>query len=233
MFRRLGKFFFKGTRWEPITFEIYMILLDCNEYKKLPWRPYTVDPQGSLDSFKIFLPARHRSPSHSEKIEGVYESEILQVLKQEVTANTSFWEVGGGWGYFSLALASIAKKVTIFESDPSRTKKIRRSINANGYSNIEIVCSKIGKFDSLDNYECPNLILMDIEGWEFAALKSAPYLLDEGPTLIVELHNTEDLYMDEPDAKPKHTVSLLEKYGYRITKLSQRKKGNYHIIAKN
>lgn len=230
MLRKLGSLLFKGSRWEEEVFRYYMKASESFDYRKLPWTPYQIN--NNFSTFQMYLPPRHKSPSHDQKINGEYEDDIMEFLTDEITDSDVFWEVGGGWGYFSLAMAEVAERVVAFEADPERVGYIKRSIKKNGYSNVEIIQTIIGKNNSLDEYLPVDVVLMDIEGWEYEALHFSPQLIDSRPTFVIELHDTEKLYMDEPDVKPADTIKLLEENGYSIQVLSERTEGNYHVIAK-
>lgn len=86
----------------------------------------------------------------------------------------------------------------------------------------------------------PNFIKMDIEGYEYEAIKgSASFLSQHRPTLFLELHLN---YLEERNLSPKSVVELLEQCGYSFftyggTKLSAADVfgtplGNYHVVAK-
>jgi precorrin-6B methylase 2 len=213
-------------------FDFYMRLQDAYKYRKSPWGPYRVSIERLNTSFLMYLPPHHKSPSQDKNIRGEYETEVVDLLADEASPTTTFWEVGGGWGYFSLALADQVQRVTAFEADFGRAQLIRKSSQRNQYSHFEVIQEKVGESNPLDDYQEPDLVLMDIEGWEYAALNSSPQLIEHSPTFVIELHDTEQLYMNEPDVKPNETVELLEEHGYSVEKISERSSGNYHILAK-
>ena len=59
-----------------------------------------------------------------------------------------------------------------------------------------------------------NLVKMDIEGYEFSALKSAAHTLEKhAPILYLELH---DVKLKEHGSSAKDLCALIESYGYKI-----------------
>lgn len=86
----------------------------------------------------------------------------------------------------------------------------------------------------------PNFIKMDIEGYEYEAIKgSASFLSEHRPTIFLELHLN---YLEERKLSPKSVVELLEQCGYsfftyagaqlKAADLFGSPLGNYHVVAR-
>lgn len=165
------------------------------------------------------------------KMEGTYELPIMQELDRRTDGKTIFYEVGGGFGYFSIALASKVRRVYTFDKEGHNLKRVERSARKNGFDNVETVRGTVGEDVNLEKYERPDVILMDIEGWEYKTLKSVPNLLDTDLVWIVEIHDprSDDRYPDHND--PDKIVTMFEENGFTISEIYRRNSSNYHILA--
>lgn len=131
-------------------------------------------------------------------------------------------DVGAQYGDYALlcALKYRVSKVTLFEPVPANYEEIQRNISMNGASNItahniaisnengnmeinvdgnmgvrkgngERISVQTAKLDSL-NLSKPDIIKIDVEGFEIDALKGARNLLEQHhPKIILEAHSLE------------------------------------------
>lgn len=159
---------------------------------------------------------RFDSPHVRHRILGEYETEVAEKLIQLWDEETNFWEVGAGWGYHSLSAASTVDKVVGFDPDTRRTDLLRKSCEENGFENISIVTDEVASLDDyVDEFGYPDLVLIDIDGWEYDVIPSSPRLLDHGCTWIVELHHDVDAPPAQ-DSVPEDIENLFEEHGYTV-----------------
>jgi len=178
------------------------------------------------------------TPSYRSRLTGQYERPCFEVLDDIVDEDTTFWEVGAGWGYFSLALADRVDEVVAFEPLESRSKLLVDSITENGYDNVELVADAVEDFDSqIEKRGVPDVVVMDIDGWEYDVLRNSPNALDAEITWIVEIHE-EQMGTNPPDPeliKPDATVDLFREHGYDMTRIDERERSGetyaYHVVA--
>jgi len=91
----------------------------------------------------------------------------------------------------------------------------------------------------------PDVVLMDIEGWEYEVLPASPGLLSTRPVIVLEVH-TESGWIDgevnRPEGgvesvsspgkvDPEELMELLESNGYETTEIARRRRTNYHVVA--
>lgn len=210
---------------------------------------YRVEPtHESIEPFWCYLDVgeKHRR----RRVTGKYEPDIIQVLGEHVSTDSTFWEVGAYSGYFSLAFADRAQDVVAFDVNERLLRKLEESAELNGFDNIVTVNTRLGIDDTLDHYldalGRPDVILMDIEGWEYDVLRSAPELLDAKPVMVIELHSPgtgwggshESYHVDRPDRSispedidPDGVIELLVNEGYSVSEVYRRRRSNWHIVA--
>lgn len=164
-------------------------------------------------------------------IAGTYEHPVMKALSDRLSADTVFWEIGAQWGYFSVAMAGTAERVLAFERDSDSVVLLRRNRDINDFDNFDIHEGEVGTDVHLDEFESPDLVLMDIEGWELTTLRNAEKTLAAKPTWVIEIHEPSMLGPDTPPNDPGEIRSILETNGYTVSKLNPRSSENYHIIA--
>jgi FkbM family methyltransferase len=76
--------------------------------------------------------------------DGYYERPLVEWLKRALGPADVFWDVGANIGAISLVAAGLCRRVVAFEPDPRSIGELRRNIDANGLSNVEIVPSALG-----------------------------------------------------------------------------------------
>jgi hypothetical protein len=164
---------------------------------------------------------RFDSPHVRHRIMGEYETEVVEKLVACWDEQTKFWEVGAGWGYHSLSAAHIVDQVVAFDPDTKRTDLLRRSCEENEFENISIVTDQV---DSLDNYtdtfEYPDIILMDIDGWEYDVIPNSPGILEYGCTWIIELHHDVDVPPAQ-NSTPEQIENLFKEHGYTVERVRE------------
>lgn len=165
-------------------------------------------------------------------MKGELEPEVMSTLSSHIDEDSVFWEVGAAWGYFSMAMATVAKDVVAFEVMPERTEKIRMSANKNGFDHIQVVEGTVGEDVKLDSYTKPDLVLIDIEGCEYEALRDATKLIEYRPIMVIEIHENPSSAPGDPEINPDGLFELLEDAGYNISRIQARDETNYHVVAK-
>jgi hypothetical protein len=197
--------------------------------------------------FYIFLPYGEYSKNKFERLSysathylsGDYESEVLSKIIEEVDNKTVFWQVGARFGYFSMAIADYVESVLAIEPLSKNIECIEKSIDANGYNNVRTFQTYINDKTTLDdivsNYSYPDVVVMDIEGWELKALQNSDTLVNSDVTLIIEVHRRPLPGTQPPNFSPnneKKVRDLLTKQGYNISFIEDKEMDNYHIVAK-
>jgi FkbM family methyltransferase len=137
---------------------------------------------------------------------GFYEKQFAKYVAGLVRPNMIAFDVGANVGYYTLLLArrvGPGGRVIAFEPNPVNIACLKRHLRLNKITNVEIVeaavsdCSGTSYFSGdwaegklaqtgslvktvrLDDYPRPDLVKMDIEGGETAALRGAENILDE------------------------------------------------------
>lgn len=202
-------------------------------------------PIENIEPFDIPLTTRKRF--RRRRIRGRYEMPVLEHLSKNVDASTTFWEVGARRGYFSLALAPIVDDVVAFEGQEVEAEQLVAARDRNDFQNIRIVDDYVQSLDDyLDEFDRPDVCLIDIEGWEYDVLSRSTELLSTGVTLLVELHGPESGFASgqhintfgEVESVPKPervdpggVEELLRDNGYIVETLYRRRESNWHVLA--
>lgn len=186
----------------------------------------------SCDGCTFEFYSHGRGRFQRERIRGELELNVMNELNTQVSEGMHVRDVGTAWGYFTLAIASMGASITAFEIDPNRYELISEEARRNNWENrVSVINGAVGDYVVLDEYPTPNVVKIDIEGWEYEALKGATETLSAGPTWIVEIHEPE-LNSNTTFAKPgEQVVSLFRENGYETTYLEERSKNNYYIVA--
>lgn len=187
-------------------------------------------PEKNIDSFYLNLP--DSGTSRYRRMFGEWEPKVMSTLASEIDKDTVYWEFGGAWGYFSMAIAPHVKECYSFEALEERSQKVKKSIEKNGYDNVEAICGIVGKNIQLDNYPTPDIVLMDVEGFEYEILKHNSWLLENSTTFIIEVHTQEGHVHhteEKPHLNPSGVKEILKNHAYEISQIDEGK--NYHIKA--
>jgi Methyltransferase FkbM domain len=139
---------------------------------------------------------------------GIFEIELARWYRRFCAPGAAAFDVGAREGYVALVLArrSAGGRVVAFEADPVEFERLRRNIALNPSlarppdARLARVTGRTGgKRDvTLDHAAfatdgvVPDLVKLDVEGWELKALQGAERLLAERrPHLVVETHSAE------------------------------------------
>jgi FkbM family methyltransferase len=152
-----------------------------------------------------------------------------------VSGKKVFFDVGANIGWYSFIAADAGvERIVAFEfmkeyADFTSKNFIRNNIlgtvvnkgvgNPKQFANYSDPLAKIGgSLISLDEYAkennlWPDIIKMDIEGFELDALKNAHEILLRKPALDISLH---DPFLKERGQSADEVLELLRNYGYKI-----------------
>ena len=154
---------------------------------------------------------------------GIFEIELARWLRAFCPPGSACFDVGAREGYVTLLLASLSGggRVLGVEADPDELERLRRNIALNPSlprppeARLARVTgrSDAGRDVTLDQLAyaadgfVPDLVKLDVEGWELQALQGGERLLTERkPHLVVETHSA-DL--------ERNCLELLAARGYR------------------
>lgn len=172
------------------------------------------------------------------------ESELLNDLIDNARATDTFWDIGTDIGVYSVLVDSHVDQTIGFEPDPIRRCETRQNCFRNDID-IQVLDVALGDGSriQIDNYDrthevdtvigdewhsrseipSPDILKMDIEGGEYAALANMKSLLDNCRHVYCELHPTM-----LPQKTPDDVRDVLDEYGSDVRTLFDR--GNEVII---
>lgn len=196
---------------------------------------YKVDPSDSrIEPFYIWLPDA-KSYYRQKCITGTVEEPVISKIYDLIGEDTTFWDIGANFGYFSFSCANIVEEVRSFEADKDRVEIIQKGIEKNGLTNIDVTQGYVGDEILLDDFDPPDVILLDTEGWEYEILKTSPKILRSDPTWIVELHSTSKVTDDgsplPPTLNPEGVIEMFNQHDYKVDTLVEHNEERRHIIA--
>lgn len=165
-----------------------------------------------------------------QRARGVYEPHVMSFLDNELTSESVFWELGAAWGYFSIAAATRVTQVCSFEMVAERVRYLEEAIEANELDNIVTIDEKLGSDTDFTKYPKPDVVLVDIEGWEFPVLSTALEQYPDVPTWIVEVHS--ELKGIETADPVGEIERLFENKGYDTSALNAWSENNIHLVAR-
>ena len=164
-----------------------------------------------------------------------YEPVELPHFKDLSKGKSVFFDVGANIGYYSyIAAANGIKEIIAFEFTPAYAEFTKRGFAANKISGKIVNCgvgnpgewsayadplaSASGNLISLDEYSketgiYPDVIKMDIEGYELDALRNAHEILSRKPAIDISIH---PLFLSNRGQNAEDVLSLLAGYGYKI-----------------
>jgi len=137
---------------------------------------------------------------------GVYEVELARHVRRLCAPGTASFDLGSESGYYALVFArrSGARALAV-EADSTTCERLRRNVEANPSlsQRIDVLEARVGRLTdaatgaiSLDDLAyreegfVPDLVKLDVEGNEVAALRGAERLLAERkPHIIIETHS--------------------------------------------
>lgn len=158
----------------------------------------------------------------------MYMPDGFKPMKNEVV-----WDVGSQFGDFALIWSKYASKVFAFELDANNYRELQENLKLNKADNVTAFNIAIGNGESIEytmngnmanpaidgirikttrlddlDFPKPNILKIDVEGFELIVLHGARTLLDEHPIkLIVETHSSDlrkrvDKFLDELEYYP-------------------------------
>jgi hypothetical protein len=188
--------------------------------------------EGTLPPFWLWLPDG-QSNHRLNCLRGELEPEVMAALSDHVDSESIVWEVGAARGYFTLAAAGRASKAIAFEASPEHIAEIQRGIKKNGYKNIEVIEGVVGDDVSLDSFEPADIVVMDVEGWEYQILSDSPKTVGTVETWIIEVHKKggDPNAPEPPRIDTAGVFDILESAGYSTEILEQDSEDRYHVLA--
>ena len=179
-------------------------------------------------SFEIYL---RRDEGASYLIQGkCYEPVVTRLIWDILGEESVFWDIGGSVGYYTLLAAKKirdSRNIHVFEPSPLNIilRYNLHSFGVNAKLNAFYVCNitdfkkhKIsGDYYAKKSGVFPDVIKIDIEGWEIEALKGMNKTLREKPLLFIEVHPIHISSMFHENHK--FIFDYLSDMGYSIVQL--------------
>lgn len=159
---------------------------------------------------------------HTHVALGLYEKEAADLVRKAISAATVFYDLGGGFGYYAIAIGRRLTKgrVYTFECDPDQVTLLRTAIEANRLEEaVEVVVAEVGDttdlqrlrlddFVTREGVQPPTFVKIDVEGAEARVLAGAAGILAKyHPTLFIETHSS------QVDAE---CLQMLKDMGYEV-----------------
>lgn len=104
---------------------------------------YTINYDGRKT--KIFLNKKFGFVDNYIFENGIYEKEIIDDIRRELSSEKTFLDIGSNIGQHSLLLAPYCKQIFAYEPIPEIYTEFSNSIKANGYQNIVLQNTAIGE----------------------------------------------------------------------------------------
>ncbi len=212
------------------------LIIKCIKFKRLPQlrvlrlRSKTRYIIREIVGNKMFLDLKDPGISSDLLRDGIREPFLTEAIQKEIRVGDVIVDIGANIGYYALQEAMIvgdSGKVYAIEPVPENVDLLKKNIELNNYSNIEVFQLAVGGVNQtnyvyitdcrntasmiktqasidkvtvevttldefLKNKPRPNLIRMDVEGYEVEIVKGMRGLLKSNMPLklIVELHPT-------------------------------------------
>lgn len=160
---------------------------------------------------------------------GLYEIELARYVRELCVPGSATFDLGAESGFYALVFARRGGgRAVAVEADPTTCDRLRRNVAANAELThlIEVLNTRVAmettptsvSLDALayraDGF-VPDLVKLDVEGKEVAAIRGGERLLSERmPHLIVETHS------EHLDATCR---DLLEGHGYAVEHVEPRR----------
>ena len=185
--------------------------------------------------------------THKWAIAGRYEPELYSAIKAHLPPTGVFWDIGAHIGLVAVPIAARGAAVVAVEPLPTNVERLRKAIGRNRLENVEIVPVAVGESHRkvkitegesstgrvaddgvevtmitldmlLEDHQPPDLVKIDVEGFENDVLAGAERLLQRrSSTLIIELHAWADNAL---------TCTTLREAAYSLEEISPQ-----HIVA--
>lgn len=158
---------------------------------------------------------------------GLYETELNPSLRQLCRRGSRCFDIGGNIGYDALVLAKLTgAEVLSVECDLALSRQINHNaaLNSSIGTRIKVWQGMVGDgrssgseitIDELANrFFMPEIVKVDIEGAEVAALHGAQSVLSSKPSWVIEVHSR---------ALEEECIDLLRERGYVPEIVDQRR----------
>jgi precorrin-6B methylase 2 len=181
-------------------------------------------PYSKIEPFYLWLPDA-KTGYRQACIKGTLEPPVMSAIAEAINEDTVFWDVGALRGYFSFACAGVVDQVRCFEANSRNAEIIRKGVRKNSFQNVDVIEGYVGQDVSLDDFDPPDLILMDTEGWEYEILRDSKETLRAGPTWVIELHEHGEATDAETilpnEVNPEGVLQMFEEAGYQVRTIKE------------
>jgi len=210
------------------------VIMKCIGFKRFPRlqvlraRSKTRYVEREILGNKMYLDLKDPGISSDLLRDGIREPFLTESIQKEIKDGDVIVDIGANIGYYALQEARLVGdngKVYAIEPVPENVELLKKNIELNNYSNIEVFQLAVGAVNKtdyvyvsdcrntasmiktqasidkvpvqvttldkfLENKPLPNLIRMDVEGYEVEIVKGITKLLESNKPLklIVELH---------------------------------------------
>lgn len=149
---------------------------------------------GPFQGLRMTWDSSWGSNSRCTMLLGIYESELLTVLKRVSKHYRYFIDIGAADGYYAVGVlvGNLFEKTYCFEASVKGRKIIERNANLNDVSErISISGPAVGDFFNQIQPEVRSnaVLLIDIEGGEFEMLSSQFFEAFNSSVILVEIHD--------------------------------------------
>lgn len=198
----------------------------------VPIQTWTVEMAGvpvSLVVPKQYI-ERYRADDRLGRLTGIdkyghYEHTLAVKFKELMRPDTILFDVGSAYGLYAVYAWTLkCQQITCFEPNHLSNWILRR--NNRNFCQGQLTIEKMYvSSDSLENqvdldsychqHASPTLIKMDIEGYEYYAIKGMHRILENSrPTILMEFHHRK--MRDNLKVEPQELLDLLRSYGYEL-----------------
>jgi len=211
-------------------------------------KAHTVEIDGKTIRFDLSHPAGRRFFSRRYAGGRLHEAAATRFVVDALKPGSLFLDVGSNLGWFAIVAAHFAQTVYAVEPQDRMVNLIKANATLNGLDNVHPLWAAAGDQPGfvdmpvggrpgtavnsgkgnrvpvirLDDYFAgdlrPDVMKIDVEGYEFNVLKGATRILQHGPAIAMELHET----MSDFGASPKELLTFLHDHGYRVRTAAHR-----------
>lgn len=231
----------KLTLWT--YFYLPKFLHVANTEYKIPARNWMVGIPARIDTSEVRYYGYNRKFARY-----FYEPVEFDHFIKMASGKHVFFDVGANIGWYSYVSASLGiEKIVAFEFMKEYAEFTKENFKLNNISGVVVnngvgqpnskasyadpLAEVSGDLISLDEYAkknniWPDIIKMDIEGFELDALKNAHEILLRKPAIDISLH---DKFLEDKGQSEMEVLELLYSYGYKTI---WEQGGTYFMIAK-
>ena len=163
-------------------------------------------------------------PKNAGKITGVdnlmnYEYAFSKKIIEICNKKNIFFDIGASYGHYAWLASTLCKEVYCFEGDDLELFFLRK--NLKNHNNVKIINKYISKDYNL-NKICrdfnfyPDIVKIDIEGYEVELVKDAEDLLKKGCYFLIEFHFRKIMKKYNNTEIIENFFALFKKYNYQI-----------------